>query len=140
MNDIDKCLFCLESIKKEQVVNPKYCSCKIKLHDNCLSEMENSGLLCPICRKKANNTIEFQIIRLYMIYVNVPFIIWFPFFTFNRYPNFFSFILLICWCILVVIILTILLVIYYGLFNNQCRKYVITGLFFIFGIIYYNHI
>lgn len=137
--ELDKCLFCLEPIKDEQVVNPKYCSCKIKLHGNCLTQIENNGLLCPICRKKPDNSEDFRIIRLYMIHSNEPFILWFPFLIFYRYPNFFSFALLVSWCFLVSIFFVLPQVIYHGFFDDRYRKYIVGGFCFVFGIIYYNY-
>ena len=137
-NEIDNCLLCLELIEYNQkIVNPKYCKCKIKLHINCLTQIENSGLLCPICRKKPNNQDDNIIVYPYSIYDNEPYILWFPYFIFYRNSNFLTLSLVIIWSFFVTIFYVIPLLIYYGLVNDKYKKYVIGSLSFIIGIIYY---
>lgn len=49
--DTDKCLLCLEELS-EPLKRPTMCSCNVYLHKNCLEQIQNTGLLCPICRMK----------------------------------------------------------------------------------------
>jgi hypothetical protein len=53
------CLFCLEDINFTEILTkPSHCNCKVVLHQNCMQLIENTGLLCPICRiKKSQNII-----------------------------------------------------------------------------------
>lgn len=53
------CLFCFEDINfTETLRKPSQCSCKVLLHQNCMQLIENTGLMCPICRiKKSPNII-----------------------------------------------------------------------------------
>lgn len=49
----DTCLLCLEDlILTEKLVKPSQCNCQVILHHNCIQLIENTGLLCPICRIK----------------------------------------------------------------------------------------
>ncbi len=47
---MDTCCLCFDD--DYNLITPKHCSCKIKLHDKCLIILENNGFLCPICKKK----------------------------------------------------------------------------------------
>lgn len=139
MNDseqIDKCLFCLEEIK-DSWVNPKYCECKVKLHSECLSQIEGSGLFCPICRKKATDR-EMQILRLHILHANEPIIIWYPFSIFYRNPNFWSFAILIIWSFVVTIFYILPILVYLALFDDRYRFHVTNILLFIVGYIGWN--
>jgi len=113
MNNLDNCLICLEYINKEQIVYPKYCKCKIKLHNICLKQIENNGLLCPICRKKAliNHKSPFDILLiLYIFYIFIDFLVIF-------YQNY-NFINLMISCYFVFIIITIIFIFIQLVFDN----------------------
>ena len=45
------CAICMSSSKKN-LIEPVYCDCKIKFHEECLIRCYKEGLLCPICRIK----------------------------------------------------------------------------------------
>ena len=49
---MNTCLICLED--SDDLINPKNCSCKIFLHEECLKKCESYGIQCPICRKRKN--------------------------------------------------------------------------------------
>jgi hypothetical protein len=134
--EIDNCLFCLEEIV-ENYTNPKYCKCKIKLHLECLTQIEKNGLLCPICRMKVSNN-EVSLLRLHLIHANEPFLLWFPFAIFCRHPNLFTFLMFFTWSFIVTIFYIGPQFIYMALFDDRYRYYVVNGLIFMFGFIGYN--
>jgi len=50
---MDQCLLCLEEINyTDKLSHPAHCKCKVSLHLDCLKQIEQTGLLCPICRIK----------------------------------------------------------------------------------------
>jgi len=50
---MDQCLLCLEEIKcTDNLSCPTHCKCKVSLHLDCLKQIEQTGLLCLICRIK----------------------------------------------------------------------------------------
>jgi len=52
------CLLCLDNMHlTELLTKPSHCECKIVLHQNCMQLIENTGLLCPICRIKKSQKI-----------------------------------------------------------------------------------
>ncbi len=56
------CIICLE--EDINLICPKYCSCKVLLHEECLNKCYLHKIYCPICRIKKytmisnNNLIE----------------------------------------------------------------------------------
>jgi len=55
---MSQCLLCLEDLTSNNILsNPSHCKCGISLHLDCLKQIENSGLLCPICRIKKSQKI-----------------------------------------------------------------------------------
>jgi hypothetical protein len=80
----DNCLLCLEELTFP-LSEPKFCNCKILLHYNCMRQIENSGLACPICRIKIEPNIHIQ--------QELDPVTWFLF----KYPNFLTYILFILW-------------------------------------------
>jgi hypothetical protein len=55
----DNCLLCLDSLGSITTLStPRYCNCNVYIHNNCLVEIEQNGLACPICRLKFPLTKE----------------------------------------------------------------------------------
>ena len=78
------CCICLED--SQILITPKHCSCKIYLHEECLQKIHDIYMLCPICRKQKNIEIPNN-----HIFINT--IIELPFYLFEKYPSFFTFLL-----------------------------------------------
>ena len=92
---MDTCCLCFDD--DYNLITPKHCSCKIKLHDKCLIILENNGFLCPICKKK--EIVQRRRIRqLRHIFQNegtfFERIIESPMALFELYPNVFTFLIL----------------------------------------------
>ena len=60
------CLLCLDEINTDtktdttngNIIMTKYCNCKINIHPNCYNQIiNNTKLLCPICRIKSTDLI-----------------------------------------------------------------------------------
>jgi hypothetical protein len=60
------CLLCLDEINTDtktdttngNIIMTKYCNCKINIHPNCYDQIiNNTELLCPICRIKSTDLI-----------------------------------------------------------------------------------
>ncbi len=93
----DKCLFCFDQLSNiENIITPKYCNCKVYLHLECLSLIEKTGMLCPICRINISKMpiVNQQLIDSEYVY-SEPKIFQIPFKLFEKYPN------IITWMILV---------------------------------------
>lgn len=69
---METCIICFED--DNELINPKNCSCKVFLHEECLKKCETTGLLCPICRKQKKTltiiTNEFNNFELNPIQMN----------------------------------------------------------------------
>ena len=53
------CLFCLEDLNFTEILKkPSQCNCNVILHQNCLKLIENTGLMCPICRIRKSPNIR----------------------------------------------------------------------------------
>jgi len=120
-NEEHICVICLELIEnKKNLIYPRFCSCKVKLHKKCLKELEklNSGLKCPICRIKINNNLNFNIEQ--------PNILINPLTLFIRHPGFFTFIIYLLCSVLVFIFYVIPIIIIhilYDRYNNIINFY-----------------
>jgi hypothetical protein len=89
----DNCLLCLDSLGSITILStPRYCNCNVYIHDNCLLEIEQSGLACPICRLKFPLTKENYNINLMPSYNGI---LEYPMFLLVNNLNIFTFILLI---------------------------------------------
>lgn len=116
--DIDKCLLCLEYMT-DNIGYPNFCNCKIKIHIKCVKEIENNGLLCPICRKKPATTDKLSFLM-------------YPYNLFTLNPNFLSFCIFLSWSFLVTIFYIIPNIIYQRFIN-------INYIIFIFNITIYSY-
>ena len=132
-NDI--CLLCLEKINTKKYILPNNCKCKLKIHQNCFNKIISTGLLCPICRIKANditNTTNTTLVR----YENDSWINM-PIYLFTKYPNFLTFILWLIISTIFTIVYITPMAIYYGLKDAKYKNNIIGTLFLIsFFIIY----
>ncbi len=93
----DKCLFCFDQLSNiENIINPKYCNCKVYLHLECLSLIEKTGMLCPICRININTlpVVNQQLLNSNYTY-SEPKIFTLPFKLFEKYPNILTWLILI---------------------------------------------
>lgn len=50
-SNIDICLLCLDELSPP-LQKPSSCNCNVYLHKKCMKEIQQNGLLCPICRIK----------------------------------------------------------------------------------------
>jgi hypothetical protein len=94
---METCCICFDD--DENLITPKHCSCKIKLHEKCLILLKDNGMLCPIC--KVNNYIVYPIERRrhfrHIFQRNGSIwerIIETPLSLFENYPNVITFIIL----------------------------------------------
>lgn len=124
MDDEDTCLICLENIENiDHLVFPKHCKCKVKMHLQCLNQINKIGMLCPICRIKKNNpNIQLEIIN------NEGFITMLPLNLFLRYPNFITFAIYLLFSVFITLFYVIPLIIIYGLYDQAYRRNIITGI------------
>ncbi len=51
---MDTCLLCLEELNIPYA--EPACSCKVKLHTECLKQIVDHGLICPICRIRSTRS------------------------------------------------------------------------------------
>ena len=128
MDDEDKCLVCLDSINNNLFTYPKHCNCKVKLHLECLNQIEKNKLLCPICRIKSlqNNFSNHNMVHITQIYQE-PFIFYFPIYLFFRNPNFFTFMIYLTFSFIITIFYIIPMVLIYGLCDYAYRNKIIYG-------------
>lgn len=94
----DNCLLCLEELK-EDISYPKYCNCKVGLHEKCLELINTMGLLCPICRIKKQ--------KIYHNSSYIMRILEYPFTLFQMYSNIFTFIIMVIWSFIITILFII---------------------------------
>lgn len=117
--ELDKCLFCLDEIR-DKFNNPKYCECKIKLHSECLQQIVSTGLLCPICRIKSSDIINYNIGQQ-----NDDSIISYPFKIFAIRSNILTFTLLVIWCYFVSVFYIIPRLIYLGWYEKKFNNLIL---------------
>ena len=98
------CLFCLEDMNCTEILGkPSHCACKVLLHQSCMRLIEDTGLLCPICRIKKSPNIRIIITEndnsYLLLFANKVF----DYFEAN--PNVFRFIVFLCTSLIVTIAL-----------------------------------
>ena len=99
------CCICLED-NNSNFINPRYCSCKMYFHEECLNKCEEFNIYCPVCRKK-NKTIIFRN-DFHDILHNLER----PLEIFIRNPNFLTFTLILIYTLTVTIFVFIPILIY----------------------------
>jgi len=97
------CLLCLNNMYlTETLTKPSHCECKIVLHQNCMQLIENTGLLCPICRIKKsqkiiiNNGMEND--NSFLLFVSNKMLEYF-----STDPSAFRFVIFYCACCLITV-------------------------------------
>jgi hypothetical protein len=128
MDDKDNCLICLDLIKNQNYTFPKHCNCKVKLHLECLNQIEKYKLLCPICRIKLISNINYdQNLITSDIFNHEPIILYFPLYLFFRNPNFLTFMIYLCFSFLITIFYVVPMVLIYGMCDYAYRNKIIYG-------------
>lgn len=128
------CCICLED--SQNLITPKHCSCKIYLHEECLQKINEIYMLCPICRKQEH--IE---VRMNNTFINT--VIELPFYLFEKYPSFLTFLLtfISSWIFAIFIILPYILLFairFYWLSLIENKKIIgISAITFAIGIGFY---
>ena len=98
---METCCICFDD--DYNLITPKHCSCKIRLHEKCLTFLKDNGMLCPICKIKIN---EYPVIRRHFRHIFqrdgtiLERIIETPLALFERFPNFLTFIILLVFCLI----------------------------------------
>jgi hypothetical protein len=112
------CLLCLEDLLPiDKVSHPLNCKCNVYLHIDCLKQIRNNGLLCPICRIKEspeNDRISNFDDSYLLFYANKVFT------YFAENPNMFRIILYVLTCFIITFYL-ILHFMWLGLKNQNYR-------------------
>ena len=115
----DNCLLCLDSLGSITTLStPRYCNCNVFIHDNCLIEIEQNGLACPICRLKFPLTK-----KNYTLVRRSNSILEYPIVLFVNNLNIFTFILLILYSFIVTFLFVIPYVLYLYIKENIKLKY-----------------
>jgi len=91
----DICLLCLEPLS-QPLQKPSSCNCNVYLHKKCMEDIQQNGLLCPICRIKGA--------KINILTRLSPFTL----FTFN--PNVLTFFIFFVWCMIVTCVVCVILV------------------------------
>jgi len=135
---MDQCCICLEDFiegapknSSNSMVLTKNCSCRVKLHEQCLKKLEENGMDCPICRHK-----KIIVHNDYMI--SFDRIIDAPFALFRNYPNAFTFILMFLYTMTVGILFYFPILFFYVL--SHSRPFRILVCFIGVGLYSYNYI
>lgn len=95
---MDNCMICWNQLNNN-ITYPNNCNCKVYFHNDCLLLVKSMGLLCPICKIKSvpikkNNNLILQFFES-------------PFTIFGKYPNIFTFIIMVIWSFIVTFIFII---------------------------------
>ncbi len=131
-NDI--CLLCLDEINSNNWVMPQNCSCKVKIHSNCFSQITSNGLLCPICRIKSTDvSVNIRINRT----VNNNFWLELPMSIFFAYPNLFTFSLWMIYSTLFSLIYILPMLVFHLCQDSKYRNNTIASLMIITSFIIY---
>ena len=155
------CLLCLDEINTDtktdttngNIIMTKYCNCKINIHPNCYNQIiNNTKLLCPICRIKSTDLIVNSRINEigidnsngndndYDIHNNRSYCIFFfeyPLSIFYKYPNIFTFTIWVLYSFLISIIFIVPMLIFYLLRDCKYRNNIILSLLIGTSIIKY---
>ena len=84
----DICLLCLEELSPP-LQKPSSCNCNVSLHKKCMEDIQQNGLLCPICRIKGWQTTPQNVLTQLS-----------PFALFIERPNALTFFIFFAWCTL----------------------------------------
>jgi hypothetical protein len=84
----DICLLCLEELSPP-LQKPSSCNCNVSLHKKCMEDIQQNGLLCPICRIKGFQTTPQNVLTQLS-----------PFALFIERPNALTFFIFFAWCTL----------------------------------------
>lgn len=112
-NNINNCCICLDTINN--ISYPKYCTCKIGMHKECLELVELNGLKCPICRIKGIKKITTN------IYPNIfdtnkhilERILSFPFWLFEKYPSIITFLIMLSYSFIIATIIVLPIIMFH---------------------------
>lgn len=85
-SNIDMCLLCLDELSPP-LQKPSSCNCKVYLHKKCMEEIQQNGLLCPICRIKGWREMRYNLLTQLS-----------PFAIFTGHPNALTFFIFFVWC------------------------------------------
>ena len=88
----DICLLCLDDLSPP-LQKPSSCNCNVSLHKKCMEEIQQNGLLCPICRIKSWHQTQTQTQTRYNILTQLS-----PFALFIERPNALTFFIFFIWC------------------------------------------
>lgn len=134
---MDRCCICLEDFIENMsdnfsnsVVLTKNCSCRVKLHAECLKKLEENGMDCPICRHKKiiihNNNIN-NYIMPFEIFIDTSFAV------FIHNTNIFTFMLMFSYTMIVGILFYFPILFLYILCYSRPFRY---SFIFIIGGLY----
>jgi len=87
----DICLLCLEELSPP-LQKPSSCNCNVSLHKKCMEDIQQNGLLCPICRIKSLHQTH-QTPQNILTQLS-------PFALFIERPNALTFFIFFAWCTL----------------------------------------
>ena len=98
MSNIDTCLLCLDELSAP-LQKPSSCNCNVYFHKKCMEEIQQNGLLCPICRIKGYTELGQNLLT------QLP-----PFELFTGHPNPLTFLIFVVWCLLALCLACVILV------------------------------
>jgi hypothetical protein len=128
------CCICLEE-NEDKFIFPKYCSCKMYFHEQCLNKCEEYNIYCPICKTKKKININTGIDERIDNFINRLDI---PMRLFTNHPNCltFLFIFLYSFAVTIFVILPVMTYLFFpNIFRNLFEKILILVIFL--GIFFY---
>jgi hypothetical protein len=119
---METCCICLED--DTCLITPKYCLCKVYLHEQCYNIILKNNMACPICRIAPIITNPIIINNNYQKIINFADNIFkYPMMLFQKIPNVFTFLLcIICSILIFTLFITPFVIIEY--LKNTCIKHV----------------
>ena len=109
----DRCLLCLEELSPP-LQKPSSCNCNVSLHKKCMEDIQQNGLLCPICRIKGFQTMPQN------IWTQLS-----PFALFIERPNALTFFIFFAWCTLALCITISITLVIFVCVSILCLAYFI---------------